>query len=165
MIHKPLLIILWFVFLYGEAMAETIKVPDVNTLQLVLHGKGDQIFTCVKEGHAYTWLWQAPEAKLYDEHEAEVGSHGAGPTWTHKDGSSVTAKLLQKVAAPDKTAAPWLLLESTGNKGKGVFSDTAHILRINTQGGIAPPAEECDDKHVGSEKRMAYSADYNFYRK
>jgi hypothetical protein len=102
---------------------------------------------------------------LYDDNsQAPVGSHRAGPRWEHQDGSSVKAKITQKVDAPDKTAAPWLLLEATEHNGKGVFAETVHILRINTEGGIAPPAEECTEKQLEVEKRVPYSADYNFYR-
>ncbi len=165
MINNKILFIVGLVLGFSEVMAETITVPNADTLQMTLHAKGEQIYACEQEGHAYNWKWQAPDAKLYDDQQAEVGRHSAGPTWTHKDGSSVTAKLLQKVAAPDSTAAPWLLLEATGNKGKGAFAETGYIMRINTQGGATPPAEECDDEHKGTEKRVAYSADYNFYRK
>jgi Protein of unknown function (DUF3455) len=149
-----------------NATTEAIKVPNENTLQMTVHAKGVQIFSCVFEGHAYTWIWQAPDAQLYDgENQKPVGSHGVGPTWQHQDGSSVKGKIVQKIDAPDKTAAPWLLLEATENKGSGVFSQTGFIMRINTKGGIAPPTEECDENHAGSEKRVAYSADYSFYRK
>jgi Protein of unknown function (DUF3455) len=147
------------------ALPDALKVPDGNNLQLTLHAKGDQVFHCVQKAGVYSWKWHAPEAKLYDtQTKAEVGSHGAGPSWTYKDGSSVTAKVLQKVDAQDKTAAPWLLLEATGHKGEGLFTLTRYIQRINTQGGIAP-SSGCDSNHLGSEKRVAYMADYVFFSK
>jgi Protein of unknown function (DUF3455) len=163
--NRKIILVLSIVFCSGTNLAETLSVPNIDKLQMTLHAKGEQIYSCEQAGHAYNWKWQAPTAKLYDDQQAEVGSHSAGPTWTHKDGSSVTAKLLQKVPAPDASAAPWLLLEATANNGKGAFADTGYIMRINTQGGATPSAEECDDKRVGTEKRVAYSADYNFYRK
>ncbi|MBM4206550.1 MAG: DUF3455 domain-containing protein [Gammaproteobacteria bacterium] len=150
----------------ADAAAEMLKAPDATNLQLTLHAKGDQIFTCVQEGQAYNWKWQAPDAQLFNgQNSTPVGSHGVGPSWKHQDGSSVKAKIAQKIDAPDKTAAPWLLLEATENQGKGIFTQTGFIMRINTQGGLAPAAEECNENRIGAEKRVPYSADYNFYRK
>jgi hypothetical protein len=147
------------------AIPEAIKVPDGNNLQLSLNAKGDQIFHCVLKTGAYSWKWHAPDAKLYDpQDQALIGSHGAGPSWTFKDGSGVTAKALQKVDAPDKASAPWLLLEVSGHKGEGLLAKTTYIQRINTQGGVAP-SSGCDANHLGSEKRVAYSADYIFFSK
>lgn len=152
--------------LAGESATEMIKVPDAKNLQTILHAKGDQIFTCSHERQTYNWTWQAPDAQLFDgQNSTPVGTHGAGPIWKHQDGSSVKAKIVQKVDAPDKTAAPWLLLEATENQGKGIFSQTGFILRINTQGGLSPVAEECNESQLNVEKRVPYSADYNFYRK
>lgn len=168
--NKLLLSIALMLLCYRPALAEValpdaIKVPDGSNLQLTVHAKGVQIFHCVLKTGAYSWKWHAPEAKLYDnQSKSEVGSHGAGPSWTYKDGSSVTAKILQKADPPDKTSAPWLLLEVTAHKGEGLFALTSYIQRINTQGGVAP-SSGCDANHLGSEKRVSYSADYVFFSK
>jgi Protein of unknown function (DUF3455) len=161
---------LFLLICHRTVMAETIlpdalKVPDGNNLQLTLHAKGDQVFHCVLKAGEYSWKWHAPEAKLYDtQNQTEVGSHGAGPSWTYKDGSGVTAKVLQKVDAENKASAPWLLLEVTAHKGEGLLSLTRYIQRINTQGGVAPESG-CDPNHLGAEKKVPYSADYVFFSK
>ena len=155
---------------YRPAMAEVsvpdaIKVPDGNNIYMTLHAKGDQIFHCVLKAGVYSWKWHAPDAKLYDtQTQAEVGSHGAGPSWVYKDGSGVIAKVLQKTDAPDKVSAPWLLLEVSGHKGDGFLALTSYIQRINTQGGVTP-SSGCDANHLGSEKRVPYLADYVFFSK
>jgi Protein of unknown function (DUF3455) len=147
------------------AIPDAIKVPEGNSAYLTVHAKGDQIFHCVLKTGEYSWKWHAPEAKLYDsQNQALVGSHGAGPSWTHKDGSSVKAKAIQKIDAPDKDSAAWLLLEVTEHKGDGVLAKATYVQRINTQGGVAP-SSGCDANHLGSEKRVRYSADYVFYSK
>jgi Protein of unknown function (DUF3455) len=144
---------------------ETIKVPEVNTLQMTLFAKGDQIYQCLFADGAYQWQWQAPDAKLYEpQNQSQVGSHGAGPSWVYKDGSSLKAKALQKVNSPEKSAAPWLLLEVTEHKGDGMLTNTRYIQRINTTGGISP-SSACDGNHLGAEKRVSYTADYVFYMK
>ncbi len=144
---------------------DAIKVPNGNSAYLTLHAKGDQIFHCVLKTGAYSWKWHAPEAKLYDtQNQTLVGNHGAGPSWAYKDGSSVKAKVIQKTDAPDKADAAWLLLEVTEHKGEGLLAQASFIQRINTQGGVAP-SSGCDANHLGSEKRVLYSADYALYKK
>lgn len=140
-------------------------MPEGNNVYLNLHAKGDQIFYCELSAGIYSWTWQAPDAKLYDtNNKALVGSHGAGPSWTHNDGSSVKAKVIQKIDALDKASAPWLLLEVTGHKGDGLLAQASYIQRINTHGGVSPIAG-CDANHLGSGKQVPYSADYIFYKK
>ena len=146
------------------ALPEAIKAPTANAAYLTLHAKGDQIFHCVLKTGAYNWKWHAPEAKLYDKQNALVGSHGAGPSWTHKDGSSINAKVIQKADAANMADAPWLLLEVTEHKGEGLLAQASYIQRINTQGGVAP-LSGCDANHLGAEKRVPYTADYSFYNK
>lgn len=147
------------------AIPDAIKAPEGNSAYLTAHAKGDQIFHCVLKTGEYSWKWHAPEAKLYDtQNQALVGSHGAGPSWTYKDGSNVTAKAIQKADAPEKTSASWLLLEVTENQHDGVLAKASFIQRINTLGGVAP-LSGCDANHLGSEKRVIYSADYTFYSK
>ena len=170
MFNKLVFSIVLILFCYRPATADiiiqnAIKVPDGNKLQLTVHAKGDQIFHCVLKTGVYSWKWHAPEAKLYDSQtQALVGSHGAGPSWTYKDGGSVKAKVTQKVDAPDKASAAWLLLEVTEHQRDGVLAQASYIQRINTQGG-ASPTSGCDANHLGAEKRIPYSADYNFFSK
>jgi hypothetical protein len=150
----------------GEVtIPEVIRAPEGNNMYLTVHAKGDQIYLCGLDAGVYAWKWQAPDAKLYDvQDQALVGSHGAGPSWEYKDGSSVKAKVIQKSSTTDKSSVPLLLLEVTGHKGDGLMAKATYIQRINTLGGVAP-LSDCDANHLGSEKRVAYSADYNFYRK
>ncbi|MEO5770069.1 MAG: redoxin domain-containing protein, partial [Polyangia bacterium] len=83
--------------------------------------------------------------------------------WTSTDGSSVAAKKVAEADAPTAGAVAWLLLRATSITGKGVFSGTTFIQRINTTKG-KPPAVGCDAGHVGNESRADYTADYYFYR-
>ena len=45
-----------------------------------------------------------------------------------------------------------------------MFAGVTSIQRVNTNGGIAP-ATGCDDSHAGNEARVAFSADYYFYKR
>src|SRR3954466_12557477 len=65
-----------------------IQVPDGNTVFLVGHAKGVQIYTC--NG---TWGSSTPDAKLFDDNGELVAKHFAGPTWQAKDGSKVVGSV------------------------------------------------------------------------
>jgi len=91
----------------------------------------------------------------------KVGRHFAGPTWEHKDGSLVTAKLVARVDSPDAAAIPWLLLSVTGHSGEGTLSQVTTIQRLNTVGG--QPPKECSEAELNKEARSHYAAEYFFY--
>jgi len=72
--------------------------------------------------------------------------------------------VLNKIDIAPDSSISWLLVEVVTHKGNGLFSEVSFINRINTHGGL-PPMSGCDSNHLGSEKRMAYTADYIFYTK
>jgi len=150
--------------LAGTVIPEAIRVPNDAKIVLSVQAKGDQIYQCTLESGNYAWQLQAPDAILFDAHGMPVGQHIAGPTWQYQDGSEVRGRLLSKIdLTPDSTIS-WLLLEAVEHKGKGLLAGVDFINRINTQGGL-PPVSGCNGNHLGSEKRVAYSAGYVFYTK
>jgi hypothetical protein len=148
----------------GTVIPEEIRVPNGGKIVFSVHAKGDQIYQCTLESGNYAWQLQAPDAVLFDTHGQQVGKHVSGPTWHYQDGSEVRGRLLSKVDLTPDSAISWLLIEAVEHKGKGVLADVDFINRINTQGGL-PPESGCNGNHLGSEKRVAYSADYVFYTK
>jgi len=139
-----------------------IQVPAGAKLVAHLRGMGDQIYKCTASGTAFAWALQRPDAKLKEMSGAEAGTHGAGPSWTAKDGSTVNGKKMAQADAPAPDAVPWLLVQATSTTGKGRFSGVTYIQRLGTKGGKAPAAG-CDAKTAGTETRARYSADYYFY--
>ncbi len=139
-----------------------VQVPAGAKLVAHLHGTGDQVYKCAASGTAYTWALQRPDAKLKETSGADAGTHGAGPSWTAKDGSSVNAKKVAQADAPAPDAVAWLLLQATSTAGKGRFANVTYIQRLGTKGGKAPAAG-CDAAHAGAESRANYSAEYYFY--
>lgn len=148
----------------GTVIPEAIRVPNGGKILLSVHAKGGQIYQCTLESGNYAWQLQAPDAVLFDGQGHEVGTHGAGPTWHYHDGSEVRGRLLSKIDVTPDSAISWLLLEAVEHKGKGLLADVNFINRINTQGGL-PPVSGCNGNHLGSEKRVDYTADYVFYTK
>jgi hypothetical protein len=162
------ILVVW-VMLQGLAYAEVsipeqIKAPADFGPILTAHAKGDQIYQCALDKGRYAWETQAPDAKLFDAQGNIIGNHSAGPLWEYKEGSRVVGRVVGKIDVSPGKAISWLLVEVVSHKGDGLFSNVSFINRINTHGGL-PPASGCDANHLGSEKRVAYTADYVFYGK
>ena len=146
-----------------------LEPPAGATVKLHAHAVGAQIYTCAAtSGGAdagaptYAWVLRAPDAKLYDASGTQVGTHGAGPSWTWRDGSVANGLKVVELAAPTTDAISWLLLRVTSTSGAGALSDATYVQRLATVGGKAP-STGCDATTVGSETRAGYSADYYFY--
>jgi hypothetical protein len=150
------------------AVPAAIQVPAGAKLARRFHATGAQVYTCAAPapGGAATFAWtlKRPDATLFDAAGAKAGTHGAGPTWTATDGSAVVAQKAAQADAPIPGAVAWLLLRTTSSTGKGIFSAVTYVQRLETKGGKAP-ATGCDAKAVGTETRVAYSADYLFFEK
>ena len=99
---------------------------------------------------------------LYDQNGVAVGTHGAGPSWMSRDGSSVIGDRIAQADAPGADAIVWLLLRAVKTAGSGVFSKVTYVQRVATKKGKAPIVR-CDAGAKGSEQRVDYSADYYFY--
>jgi aldose 1-epimerase len=142
-----------------------LAVPPTATVAAHFRGVGAQVYACVAVPGptAYTWTLQKPDAKLFDRKGAAAGTHGAGPSWTANDGSSVTGKKVADAPAPSADAIPWLLIRGEKSAGHGVFSEVTFVQRVGTAHGKAP-ATGCEAATKGAEKRVDYSADYYFYK-
>lgn len=149
-------------FLLSPAADPT--VPAGAPVLYTTQGRGVQIYRCDAGAGAPAWIFEGPEATLFREGATEpVGTHGAGPTWTWKDGSSVRGKVIQKRASPDSGSIPWLLLAAEPAAGTaGALSPVVWVRRSETHGGNAPTGG-CDAAHAGTVARVEYTAAYTFY--
>ncbi|MGO4883654.1 MAG: DUF3455 domain-containing protein [Bryobacteraceae bacterium] len=146
---------------------EKLKVPATETVLLKAIGKGTQIYVCrVTSGDQsqFTWVLDRPEAVLLDNRGAAIGRHYQGPVWeAGSDHSKVGGQVVERANAPHANAVPWLLLKATSHEGNGTFERVTYIQRVDTAGGAAPPASECDKSHAGKETAVEYRATYFFY--
>ncbi len=143
---------------------DKIKAPAGEAVVLQAHATGSQIYVCQPGTDGkLAWVLKAPEAELHDKEGATIGRHFAGPTWKGNDGSEVTGKMAAKVDSPDADSIPWLLVTATGHSGEGVLSRVTTIQRINTKGGLPPPAADCNASKQNLEVKSSYTADYYFY--
>ena len=150
-------------------------VPAGNQLFLVGHvikGAGVQIYKC----NGTSWVFQAPRATLTGDNGQLVATHFPGPggatdpNWQATDGSKVAGSVLARdpLKLPtDATSIQQLLLKGTpiGASGdEGRLSATTYIQRLNTGGGVAPPAADCSAATADTTKVVVYPADYYFYK-
>jgi hypothetical protein len=141
--------------------SDTLAVPAGNRLAFSFDAIGVQIYACQQTTSGPAWVFQAPEATLYDRCGHVAGKHFAGPTWQANDGSTVVGAKLAAFTV-DPTAIPWLLLQAASHTGDGRMSEVSDVQRLDTVGGIAP-ATGCDVDHVGDTARVDYTATYFFY--
>jgi hypothetical protein len=153
----------------GAAFAATsgrLQIPDGQTLLLSAEGVGHQIYISQpKSGTTeFEWVLKEPQAKLYANSRMEIGKHYADPTtgkpaWQSEDGSEVVGTKKDSVPAPEAADIPWLLVEAISHKNAGIFSEVSYILRIDTEGGMAPAKAPMSQ---GQEARVKYRATYIF---
>jgi hypothetical protein len=143
-----------------------LKVSEPNSVFLVGHAVGVQIYQCVATPTGAGWTLLAPRADLYADNGRVIATHYAGPTWEAADGSRVVGKREAGVTV-DPTAIPWLKLSaastSAGPEGARL-ARTTYVQRLNTVGGLPPAASECDTTSVGTRAEVDYTADYYFWR-
>ena len=135
-----------------------IAAPAGHEPYLIGHASGVQIYGC--EGAA--WRLLAPRATLTDAHGHLLATHGAGPTWTARDGSTVLGR--RDSGVPGAAGSiDWLRLagvSATPGSDGDRLGRTTYIQRIDTVGGVAP-AGPCAD---GARTEVPYLADYVFFR-
>ena len=145
----------------ATAQDPTVPQPSQHAI-LTVTGKGVQIYTCQQSSTGPQWVFQAPEASLFDATGAKVGVHGAGPSWRYFDGSTVKGEVVAKSASQEPTAIPWLLLKAVSDGDSGLLAKAEFIRRSDTHGGIAPTTG-CDAEHLSTVSRIPYTATYTFY--
>jgi hypothetical protein len=132
-----------------------------NKVFLVGHGVGVQIYTC----DGSVWSSAVPRANLYDDNGKLIISHFAGPSWQAKDGSKAVGTVVDKVIV-DRTAIPWVLLSAKTTPGPDGdrLVDTTFIQRLDTTGGLTPPAADCNAATAGTVVEVPYTAEYVFWK-
>ena len=141
----------------ARAVPAALQLPDgLREVSRVL-GVGVQVYDCT-DG---SWVFREPSAVLLRGSSVK-GVHFAGPTWVHRDGSSVTGVVVTRVDAADPGRdIPLLLLRATPGPVDGKLADVERIARFDTRGGVAP-AGPCDAART-PVAQVPYSARYAFF--
>ena len=140
-------------------LCDSIQVPAGNEVAFHAYALGVQVY----KWNGTAWVFVEPVANLYADagFRGQVGTHYAGPTWESNSGSMVKASALIPRCAPDPTAIPWLLVQTTSTNGPGIFSSITYIQRVNTTGGLAPSTP---GTMIDEAREVDYTAEYYFYR-
>ena len=153
----------------AAAQAASVDVPaplragEHESFVGTVAARGVQIYQCRVSATGAEWVFVAPDADLFDADGRTVGRHGAGPFWEAADGSRVVGTVKARADAPAAGAVPWLLLATRAAGPQGRFSAVTSIQRINTAGGIVPPAEACTIDTIDATARIHYTADYRLF--
>ena len=140
-------------------MPAAIDAPGTTEVWKV-HAEGAQVYECKADGAGkLAWTFREPIATLFADGKT-AGRHYAGPNWEHSDGSAVVGKVVGNAPGATSKDIPWLKLDVSERRGKGVLTDVKTVQRINTQGGKLEGACE----HAGAYQSAPYAADYVFLR-
>lgn len=147
-------------------LASRLRAPANEEPAFMLSGTGDHIFECrpnLAEANSYQWVFVAPDATLY-EGPRSVGRMATANMWEHSSDRTSVSGVVRAIQPGGADNLPWALLRAYPAGETGLFAGVTSIQRVNTTGGIAP-ATGCDASHSGSEARVAFSADYYFYKR
>lgn len=165
-IHKSLvaMVALFGFALYQSASAEEfLPFPENSSIVLALVADGVQIYESKPNpAGGFQWSLKAPEAELKNAAGEILGKHGAGPSWTLNDSSSIvgTVPPLKNLAAP--AGIPWLLVAVKAKSGSGTLDKVDYVMRVATEGGVAPAEPPKTQDETAKAK---YHAIYLFLHK
>ena len=153
-----------------DAVALPANLPGGNVRVATYYAVGVQKYKAQAKASApgsFEWVFVAPDAKLYDGTNMEVGTHGAGPNWklTGRIDSIYAQHFAPMKTAPSNNAGTidWLLLmPKEGKTPSGIFSSVTYIQRIATNGGKAPTTPPTS---VADIVDVPYTAVYRFSKK
>ncbi|HEF5874582.1 TPA: DUF3455 domain-containing protein [Burkholderia cenocepacia] len=135
--------------------------PAPATPVLTTTATGVQIYSCEYDAdHRLAWVFERPEAMLFDGGGTLVVRHGAGPSWEALDGSRITGKKLAEMPSASAASVPQLLLAATP-AATGTLAGVRFVQRLDTAGGM-PPAATCATEHAIG--RFPYFARYVFLK-
>ena len=157
------LVMFCFVIRYSAFAEEFLGLPENSAIVLAAAADGVQIYESEPNPlGGFLWSLKAPEAELTSLSGEILGSHGAGPSWTLNDGSSIVASLppLKNLTAPK--SVPWLLVAVKSKSGSGILEKVDYVMRVATDGGVAPAEPP---KAEGETVKVKYQAIYLFLHK
>ena len=170
--------------LVAPAVPAGLEVPEPYQPYFRAHAIGTQNYICAPAAttSGFDWLFIGPQATLFDDGGDQRATHfqslnvfqadAIQATWQDSRDSSVVWATKDSGSTDPLYVAPgaieWLRLAVTGTafgpQGGGRLARTGFIQRVNTAGGIKPPASQCTSATLNSRRLVPYQADYYFYR-
>jgi hypothetical protein len=147
-------------------IAPTLRTSASEAPAFVLNGNGVYIYQCQQSplnANAYFWNFVVPDATLYEGTRSVARFATVGLMEALSDRSSISGVVRSSQAAGTANL-PWLLMAAQPLAETGIFAGVTSIQRVNTTGGAAP-ITGCGPDNIGDEARVAFQADYYFYRR
>jgi len=154
-----------FAVMEPPGLPARLHAPDNEVPAFMLSGNGVMIYQCqasFTNPNAYAWSLVAPDATLYDGGHEVARTTSPNLIEALSDGSSVSGVVRGAQAASG--ALPWTMAQAQPVGETGIFAGVSSMQRVNTRGGV-PPASGCNADNTGAEARVAFSADYYFYKR
>jgi hypothetical protein len=147
-------------------IAASLRAPASEAPAFVLNGNGVYIYQCrqaIADPNADVWAFVVPDATLYDGSRSVARHATIGLYESLSDRTSVSGVVRSSQPAGGANL-PWVLIRAQPIGESGLFANVSSIQRVNTTGGAAP-SSGCGPDNVGEEARVAYQADYYFYKR
>src|SRR5258708_39789525 len=87
----------------GAQVPTALEPPDGNSVSVVAHGVGFQIYVSTPRADdptKFVWTFKAPAATLYNFGGHAIAIHYPGPTWEAGNGSKVVGKNIASGGIP-----------------------------------------------------------------
>ena len=140
-----------------------LPLPENSAIVLAAAGEGVQIYESKPNpSGGFQWSLKAPEADLKGLSGETLGKHGAGPSWTMNDGSSIVGNLPPLETSVASKGVPSLLVSVKSKSGSGVLNQVDYVVRVAADGGVVPAEPP---KTGGETIRVRYRAIYLFLHK
>ena len=132
----------------------------------VLSANGVHIYQCKAApgvASSYAWFFTAPDATLY-EGSRSIATHKSVNLWEAASDRSSVSGVVRSTQNAGVDNLPWTLYRAQPLAGDGLFAGVTSIQRVNTSGGAAPTGG-CAAGNEGTEARVAFTAQYYFYKR
>lgn len=147
-------------------IAPSLRASANEAPAFVLNGNGVYIYQCKQSAldpNAYYWSFVVPDATLYEGSRSVARFATVGLMEALGDRSSISGVVRSSQGAGPANL-PWTLMQAQPLAETGMFAGVTSIQRVNTSGGAAPVGG-CGPDNTGDEARIAFQADYYFYRR
>ena len=147
------------------AVVPRLQPSSAEQPAMVLSEAGVNIFECRPRAgtpDGYGWTFVAPDATLYDGNRS-VARRTSPSLWESTEDLSSVSGFARAAANAGNDNLPWALFRAVPVGDTGMFAGVSSFQRVNTRGGVAP-VTGCTADNAGAEQRVAFTADYYFYR-
>ena len=141
-----------------QLRASANEAPD-----FMLRAAGEHVYECRAGQGGYAWTFLNPDVTLFDGTRS-IGTHSTVGSWESSSDRSSTSGRVAATQPAGPGNLPWALYRTQSTTDTGLFAGVTSVQRVNTSGGAAP-ASGCTDTSLGTETRVAFTADFYFYKR